>query len=135
MLLQEMVRTSSRVAETSSRLAKVETIAGLLQQAGPDEIGLAIAYLSGRVRQPKLGVGWAALKGARSEPAAEPGLTVGDVDGALESLASTTGKGSAAARGARLRSLFERATAEEQAFLVRLITGELRQGALEGIMV
>jgi DNA ligase-1 len=135
MLLQEMVRTSSRVAETASRLAKIDTIAALLKQAGPEEIGLAIAYLSGRVRQAKLGVGWAALQGARREPAAEPGLALVDVDTALERLASTTGKRSAATRGALLRELFERVTAEEQDFLVRLITGELRQGALEGVMV
>jgi DNA ligase-1 len=135
LLLERIVRTSREVAGTASRLAKIETLAALLRQAGSDEIALAIAYLSGRVRQPKLGVGWAALQRARTDPAAEASLAILEIDVTFERLASTSGKGSAAARGALLRTLFARATAEEQDFLVRLVTGELRQGALEGIMV
>jgi DNA ligase-1 len=135
LLLERIVRTSREVAGTASRLAKIEMLAALLRQAGPDEIAVTIAALSGRVRQPKLGVGWAALQRARTGPADQPSLTILELDATLERLASTLGKGSAAARGALLRTLFGRATAEEQDFLVRLVTGELRQGALEGIMV
>jgi DNA ligase-1 len=135
MTLDEIVRTSRKVAGSASRLAKIETIAALLKQAAPEEIGLAIATLSGRVRQPKLGVGWAALQSARTDPADQASLTLIEIDATLERLASTSGRGSAAARAALLRALFARATAEEQDFLVRLVTGELRQGALEGIMV
>ena len=135
MLLQEIVRTSRLVADTSSRLAKVELLAALLRQAKPEEIEIVIAYLSGGVRQAKLGVGWASLQAARTAAAGTPSLAILDVDAALERLASTGGKGSAASRSALLRSLFARATAEEQDILVRLLTGELRQGALEGIMV
>src|SRR5881296_2428913 len=135
MLLQQLVRTSLLVAETSSRLAKIELLAALLKQAEPEEIEIVIAYLSGSVRQAKLGVGWATLQAVRSAPSETPGLQVLDVDATLARLASTGGKGSAASRSALLRTLFARATTEEQDFLVRLMTGELRQGALEGIMV
>src|SRR5216117_2426442 len=135
MLLQQLVRTSLLVAETSSRLAKIELLAALLRQAEPEEIEIVIAYLSGSVRQAKLGVGWATLQSARSAPSETPGLHVLEVDATLARLTSTGGKGSAASRRALLRTLFARATTEEQDFLVRLMTGELRQGALEGIMV
>jgi len=126
---------SKEVGETSSRLAKVATLAELLKQAGPEEIGLVIAWLSGGLRQAKLGVGYASIAAARGAPAASPSLQVVEVEATLTGIAATTGKGSAAARSALLRGLLGRATADEQDFLVRLLTGELRQGALEGIMV
>ena len=135
MLLQELVRTSRLVAEASARKSKIGLLADLLGRAGPDEIELVIAYLSGSVRQPKLGVGWATLQDVRSAPCQAPMLSVLEVDETLSRLAATAGKGSAASRGALLRALFARATTEEQEFLVRLLTGELRQGALEGIML
>ncbi|HET8945979.1 MAG TPA: ATP-dependent DNA ligase, partial [Candidatus Polarisedimenticolia bacterium] len=150
MRLERLVEASRQIAATSSRLAKIQLLADLLREAGPEEIGLAIAYLSGAVRQAKLGIGWASIAAARVGPAAESSrepaagsgppaasasLQVAEVDAVLARVASTTGKGSAAARSALLRDLFGRATADEQDFLVRLLTGELRQGALEGIMV
>src|SRR2546426_588655 len=135
MLLQQLVRTSLLVADTSSRLAKIELLAALLRQAAPEEIEIVIAYLSGSVRQPKLGVGWATLEAARVAPSETPGLLVLDVDTTLDRLSSTGGKGSAGSRSTLLKKLFAGATTEEQDFLVRLLTGELRQGALEGIMV
>src|SRR5881409_1422546 len=135
MLLQQLVRTSLLVADTSSRLAKIDLLAALLRQAAPEEIEIVIAYLSGRVRQAKIGVGWATLEAARTASAETASLGILDVDATLERLASTGGKGSAASRSALLKTLFAGATIEEQDFLVRLLTGELRQGALEGIMV
>src|SRR5882672_5022450 len=135
MLLQQLVRTSRLVAETSSRLAKIDLLAALLREAAPEEIEIVIAYLSGAVRQAKLGVGWATLQAARPAASETPSLGVLEVDATLARLASTSGKGSAASRSALLRTLFARATAEEQDFLFRLLTGELRQGALEGIML
>src|SRR5437867_12215198 len=123
MLLQQLVRTSLLVADTSSRLAKIELLAALLRQAAPEEIEIVIAYLSGSVRQPKLGVGWATLEAARTAPAETPSLEILDVHETLARLASTVGKGSASSRSALLRTLFARATTEEQAFLVRLLTG------------
>ena len=134
-LLAAVVDVSGRVAQTGSRLAKRDAIAACLGQSEPDEIETLVAYLSGEVRQGRIGVGYATLAALRGTPAMQPGLTVGEVDAALGRIAATRGKGSAEARAGQLRALFERATAAEQDFLVRLIVGELRQGALEGVMI
>jgi DNA ligase-1 len=134
-LLAAVIDASARVADTSSRLAKRDAIAACLRNAGPDEIGIAVAYLSGEIRQGRIGIGYATLSALRGTPAAQPTLTLHEVDATLERIGSTTGKGSAAARGELLRGLFARATAAEQDFLLRLLLGELRQGALEGVMI
>ena len=135
MLLQSLVSTSSQVASTPGRLAKIKVLADLLKQAGPEEIAIAIAYLSGSIRQAKVGVGWATLQTVQGNPAQTATIEIRDVDAVLDLVANTSGKGSAATKTKLLRDLFSRATAEEQDFLVRLLTDELRQGALEGIMV
>ena len=135
MLLNAIVTTSIQVAATSGRLAKTQLLADLLKQAGPDEVELAIAYLSGTIRQDKVGVGWAALQKAKSHVGTSARLHLREVDEVLETIAHTTGKGSAGEKQRLLGELFSKATAEEQDFLFRLLTGELRQGALEGIMV
>jgi DNA ligase-1 len=134
-LLQSLVSTSSQVAATSGRLAKIKLLADLLKQAGPEEIEIAIAYLSGSIRQAKVGVGWATLQTVQGNPAQTATIEIRDVDAVLDLVANTSGKGSAATKTKLLRDLFRRASAAEQDFLVRLLTGELRQGALEGIMV
>ncbi len=123
------------MAATPGRLAKIQLLADLLKQAGPDEIELAIAYLSGTVRQSKIGVGWATLQKAKSHVGSSARLQLRDVDETLEKIATTAGKGSAGEKQRLLGALFSQATKEEQDFLFRLLTGELRQGALEGIMV
>ncbi len=120
---------------TSGRLAKIGLLADLLKQAVPDEMELAIAYLSGTIRQAKIGVGWATLQNAKSHVATTAGLHLRDVDAVLERIAKTAGEGSAGEKQRLLGELFSQATPEEQGFLFRLLTGELRQGALEGIMV
>ena len=135
MLLSALVATSSQVAATSGRLAKITLLADLLKQAGPDEVELAIAYLSGTIRQSKVGVGWATLQKAKSHVGTSARLQIQDIDQTLETISKTAGQGSAAVKQRLLDDLFSRATAEEQDYLVRLLTGELRQGALEGIMV
>ncbi|MFP5319682.1 MAG: ATP-dependent DNA ligase [Acidimicrobiia bacterium] len=134
-LLADLVATSRQVAATSSRSAKVSTLAELLRRLGPGEVAPAVAMLSGEPRQGRFGVGWRRLADLEIEPAAEPSLTVGEVDRALDRLALTTGTGSVAARNRELEDLFARATAAEGEFLFQLLTGGLRQGALEGIMV
>lgn len=134
-LLADVVRTSTQVAGTSSRLAKIRLIADCLRRLEADEVGIALPYLSGELRQGKLALGYAALQSSRGTPAAAPALTMHDVDSVFESLKTVKGKGAAARRGALVASLFSRATAEEQDFLERLIVGELRQGALEGVML
>jgi DNA ligase-1 len=134
-LLAAVVDASTRAAQTGSRLAKRDAIAGCLRAAAPDEVEIAVAFLSGEMRQARMGIGYATLSALRGTHAAQPTLALKDVDAALERLASTTGKGSAAQRSAQLHALFERATTAEQDFLLRLLVGELRQGALEGVMV
>ena len=134
-LLNALVTTSNQVGATSGRLGKIQLLADLLKQASPDEIELAIAYLSGTTRQAKIGVGWATLRKAKVRVGTAARLELRDVDATLDKIAATTGKGSAGERRRLLSDLFSNATAAEQDFLVRLLSGELRQGALEGIMV
>jgi DNA ligase-1 len=135
MLLAAVVDASARVAGTSGRLAKRDAIAACLRGAASDEVEIAVAYLSGDICQGRIGIGYATLAAQRGTPADQPGLALHEVDATLERIAATSGKGSAAARGALLGTLFERATAPEQDFLLRLLVGELRQGALEGVMI
>ncbi|HUP94888.1 MAG TPA: ATP-dependent DNA ligase [Burkholderiales bacterium] len=133
--LADLTAASARVAETSSRLDKTRELAQVLRQVDGDEIPIVIAYLSGETRQGKLGVSLASLQTASTAPASEPTLTVHEVDRAFSEIAAIRGKGAAAARTEALRRLFARATHAEQDFLVRLIVGELRQGALRGLML
>jgi DNA ligase-1 len=134
MLLSELSRVSGEVAATSRRLAKIDLLAGLLRLAQPDEVPVAVAYLSGYAPGGTVGVGWASLR-SPPEPAAEPSLSLLEVQRTLEELRAATGPGSQAMRKQLLTGLFERATGPEQAFLRGLLLGELRQGALEGVMV
>ncbi|MEA2843413.1 MAG: ligase 1, partial [Actinomycetota bacterium] len=134
-LFSELVATSERVTATSSRSAKVAALADLLRRLELDEVATTVALLSGEARQGRIGVGWATLAALQSVPASEASLTVADVDGAMDRLAATTGAGSMGARNAVLADLFGRATEAEDAFLRQSLTGGLRQGALEGVML
>jgi DNA ligase-1 len=133
-LFAELVATSTAMTSTSSRSAKVAALADLLGRLAPDEIIIAVSALTGVLRQGKIGVGWRSAFGVDVEPAAAPTLTIHDVDTALDALGATTGTGSGAARSALLTDLFSRATHDEGEFLRRLLVGELRQGALAGVM-
>jgi len=135
LLLSFVVDASARVAGNASRLAKRDAIAECIRSADVDEVGIVVAYLAGETRQGRVGIGYATLAALRGGHAGAPTLTVRDVDAALERIASTSGKGSAARRSALLAELFARATESEQDLLVRLLVGELRQGALEGVMI
>ena len=130
MLLARIAETSTALAATSSRLAKGELIAAVLRDAEPHEIELVAGYLAGALRQRRTGVGWASLVDAPA-PADTPTLTVTDADAAFEALAAVTGAGSATARSAAVGRLFGQATEAEQRLLRGLISGELRQGALD----
>jgi DNA ligase-1 len=134
-LLAEVVAASAAVAATRSRTAKAGLIAELLRRAGADEVEPVTAWLAGEPRQGRLGVGWRSLGAAAHTAAETPALGVAEVDGALTALAATAGPGSAARREAAVGALMTAATADEQRFLVRLLTGELRQGALEGVVL
>jgi DNA ligase-1 len=131
MRLADLVATSRRVTETRSRREKTAALADLLRRLGAEEIDVAVAFLSGQLRQGRIGLGGAAVRSARPGTAApQPTLTLLGVDQELAQIAATTGSGSVAARSRLLSGLLARATAGEQDFLVRLIYGELRQGAL-----
>jgi ATP-dependent DNA ligase I len=133
MLLEELARTSGVVADTASRLGKIEALASLLGQLTRDEVPVAVAYLAGELPHAPIGVGWAAL---RELPPAAPSasLELLEVDAALRKLGETTGPGSQSRRRELVADVFSRATEAEQRFLVGLLTGELRQGALAGVM-
>jgi DNA ligase-1 len=137
MLLAELMSTSQRVAATRSRLEKIAALADLLRRLRPDEIEVAAAFLAGQIRQGRIGIGPAAVRDAkaRSAAAVAPTLTLSEVDAAFTALAAASGTGSTGERTRRLGELLTRATVEEQELLVRLIFGELRQGALAGLTV
>ncbi len=135
MLLLDVATTSAEVGGTSSRLIKVARIAELLQRAGPDTelVAIIVSWLSGELRQRQIGVGWAALR-SRPAAAADPVLTVAGVDAAFSEIGAVSGTGSQARRAALIAGLFGAATETEQTFLLRFLGGELRQGALAGVM-
>src|SRR5262245_51151161 len=133
-LLADVVATSNAVAATRARSTKVAAIADLLACLAPAEVAIVVAYLSGETRQGRVGVGWATLFRVEVTPAVTPTLTVTDLDRALDEIEATTGPGSGGARHAILEDVLGRATAEETDFVRRLIGGELRQGALAGLM-
>ena len=134
MLFADLVATSSTVTSTSSRSAKVAALADLLSRLAPDEIEVAVSILTGAPRQGKIGVGWRGAFGVDVAPAVAPTLTITEVDAVLGALATTSGAGSGAARRGLLENLFSRATHDESEFVRRLLVGELRQGALAGVM-
>ena len=134
MLFADVVATSAAVGATSSRLAKAEALADLLRRAEPSEVAAVVGFLVGEPRQGRVGVGWRSVAAAASEPASHPSLTVGDVDLAITTLAGLAGPGSGTARTDLLAELLGRATEAEAAFLTRLFGGEVRHGALAGVM-
>ena len=135
MLLEPLVITSQQVAATQSRNAKVRLLAACLAQLSPAELPIGVAFLSGEPRQGRIGIGHAVLRGLSAPPAPVSALTIDQVDAVLERIASTRGSGAGAQRLEQLVALFANATTVEQDFLYRLLLGELRQGALEGIML
>lgn len=135
MLLYDLVDASARVAETSKRLEKMRILAECLRRVEPAEAAVCAAFLCGQIRQAKLGVGPQALRALRVEPHAEPVLSLLDVDRALDDVARVSGKGSKSEKERLLTVLFSRATVDEQGFLFRLLHGELRQGAQEGVLL
>jgi len=132
--LGDLVDTSAAVGATRSRLAKRSAIATLLRDSDPDDVAIVVTYLSGALRQRRTGVGWAQLQ--ELPPGAESSsLTVVEVDAAFEAMSGLAGAGSQEQRRQSLAELFGRATPTEQEFLRRLVSGELRQGALDGVMM
>ena len=138
MLLSELALTSETVAATSRRGVKIDKIAALLRAASPAEVPVVVAFLSGELLQRQIGVGYAALGELLAEPATGltvPTLTVTETDAVFSAVGAVAGTGTQAGRRRLLADLFGRATAAERGFLTRLLSGELHQGALEGVMI
>jgi DNA ligase 1 len=133
--LADVVTASREVAETSSRSSKVAILAELLRRLEPGEVPLAVGFLAGVPRQGRIGVGYSTIYGIDAPPAATPSLTIHALDRAISEVQRTTGSGSAAERKRILGALLARATEPEAGFVKRLFTGELRQGALAGLMI
>jgi DNA ligase-1 len=135
--LIDVAAASAEVGASSARLVKIARIADLLRHAGaegdPRLVAVVVSWLSGDLPQRQIGVGWAALRSLPS-PAGEPSLTVPQVDAAFSEIGQVAGKGSQARRASLVHELFTAATEIEQTFLRRLLGGELRQGALVGVM-
>jgi DNA ligase-1 len=133
--LADLVTTSADLGATRSKTTKVKSLVALLGRTPLEEVDTVVGFLVGAPRQGRVGVGWSAVgQTSRVSAAAEPTLTVRDVDGAIDSLQQATGPGSASIRRRVLQDLFQRATEPEADFLRRLLLGELRHGALEGVM-
>ncbi|WNB86215.1 ATP-dependent DNA ligase [Cellulomonas sp. ATA003] len=134
MLLADVAATSTALAATRSRLAKRALLVDLLRRTAPDEVPVVVRYLAGELRQRRTGLGWRSLS-ALPGPADEPSLDVLGVDATFERMAGLAGPGSATARTALAAELFAAATADEQGLLRGLVTGELRQGALDALVL
>ncbi len=133
MLIAELVETSTAVAATRSRKAKTAALAATLARADGDELPVVTSYLAGSLLQRRTGLGWRGLQ-TMPDPAAEPSLTVLEVHEAFDHLAGLAGSGSQQARAAAVADLFGRATGDEQRWLRGLVTGEVRQGALDALV-
>jgi DNA ligase 1 len=135
-LFVRLVEASQRVGATSARLAKVRELAACLREFDPSEIEIGVHYLAGDTPQGRFGIGYSLLREVSADAAAPtPNLSVCDVDQRLGEVADMRGPGATTRRVNALRELFSRATAGEQEFLIRLLIGELRQGALAGVMI
>ncbi|WP_328684811.1 ATP-dependent DNA ligase [Streptomyces sp. NBC_01261] len=134
MLLTRLAHVSQEVAATSARSRKIALLAELFRDAAPDDVPIVIPYLAGRLPQGRLGIGWKVLS-RQVEPASEPTLTVREVDARLTDLGKVSGAGSQTERARLVGELMGAATADEQRFLFGLITGEVRQGALDAVAV
>ena len=135
MRLKGLVDVSNAVSHTRSRREKTAALAALLKQLQGREIPIGVSYLSGSLPQGRIGLGWSAISGAQTTGASDtPSLELLDADAIFEQIAHTSGAGAVRTRTQLLIGLFTRATRDEQDFLIRLISGDLRQGALEGVL-
>jgi DNA ligase-1 len=134
--LADLGRTIAAVRATSGRKAKVEALADLLRRTRPEEAEALVGLLLGRIRQGRIGLGWRGVQSAEAAapPAADPSLTVADVDATLEAIAGLNGPGSAAGRAEAVAGLLSRATAAERELLRGALLGDVRTGALDGVL-
>ncbi len=136
-LLVRLAETSEAIAATSSRKEKSERLADTIRELEPDEIVPAIGFLTGSARQGRVGIGWASLQRVvdqASVVASEPSITIAEFDQLISDIAETTGSGSEQARVDLIVATIDRATATERPFMTSVLLGELRQGALAGVV-
>jgi DNA ligase-1 len=133
-LFADVVEASRLVADTSSRSRKIAILADLLRTLDADEVPIVVGFLSGVPRQGRVGIGYATVYGTQVMPSESPSLRVEDVDRAITEIEASTGTGSSGRRRQLLDDVLARGTGAEADFLRRLLTGELRQGALAGLM-
>jgi DNA ligase-1 len=134
-LLWDVVTASRELADTSSRSEKVAILAALLGRLDASEVAIAVGFLAGVPRQGRVGIGYSTIYGIERAPAREASLSIGDLDRAIAEVQGTTGSGSATTRRQVLGELLAQTTDQEADFVKRLFTGDLRQGALAGLMV
>lgn len=138
MQLQQLVRLAARLRATTRKTEKISLLADFLKQTAGPETALSALYLTGNLPQGRMGIGWQTLKGAMSAPydgGSGERWTLAALDALFTEIAAQTGSGSAGRKQAALGRLFKRADAEERRFLVALLTGEMRHGALEGVLL
>src|SRR3954470_20706182 len=132
--LADVVTASQELSGTSSRSRKVAILAELLGRLSPDEVAIAVGFLTGVPRQGRIGIGYSTIYGIESAPAADASIALGELDRALAEVQALPGSGSRGARRQVLAELLGRGTEQEADFIKRLFTGGLRQGALAGLM-
>lgn len=135
MLLAHLVEVSAAVRATRSRTEKIALLADGLRAAEPEEVGLVATYLAGALRQRRTGLGWRTVGEVTAPPAAEPSLGVVEVDAAFEAMGGLSGPSSATRRREAWATLLSRATPPEQEWLRAIATGEVRQGALDSLLL
>ena len=136
MQLAELVETSGKVKATRSRLAKVAALAETITRLPPELVAVGVSYLSGELPQGRVGIGYARLRELWALPGAQvPTLDLREVHLTLDEVKGAAGSGSSERRMRLVGGLLARATVPEREFLLRLLVGELRQGALEGIVI
>jgi DNA ligase 1 len=133
-LYADLVEAAGRVGATPKRSEKVAVLAQLLRSASPDDVAVVVGLLIGVPRQGRIGVGWATLRDARVSPADQPSVQIADIDRVIDVVSTTTGAGSQRDREQALVGLLSRLTADEQDHFVRTLTGEMRQGANDGVV-
>jgi len=136
MHLSSLAELVGRLRVTPRKTEKVQLLAELLRHCREKDIEVAAFYLSGSLPQGAIGIGGRLLAEAITSgaPAGDP-LTLADLDQAFGVIAGEQGPGSAERKRTALERLLARATPGEREFLVQLISGELRQGAVEGLLL
>lgn len=133
-----VVDVSLRVAATSKRSEKTTLLADLLRSATPAEVPTLVGLLVGEPRQGRIGVGWATLRDVRAigsgNAAATSSVSITEIDNLFAALAGKAGAGSQRDREQLLAAMMSRLTLDEQRHLAQLFGGEVRQGAVAGVV-